>query len=234
MALIFKKPPKRKAGQRAGLTRAKIIDAAVKLWDDAGPNGFAIRKLAKQLKVGATTIRAHVKGGIPELRREIARRALADLTPPYKPNQNPNDYLQWFFRSALASFRQRPRLARLVVLELTDDPLLSLMFAERMCATIAGLDAKADLVCGLELLIGRLTEAAMIESGAWAQRHPKLTTAHIQAQLQNASKTEFPTLTQAPPALGANLMRRTETDYLQKRADAAVAEFIADLPTNGS
>jgi hypothetical protein len=67
MALIFKKPPKRKAGQRAGLTRAKIIDAAVKLWDDAGPNGFAIRKLAKQLKVGATTIRAHVKGGIPEL-----------------------------------------------------------------------------------------------------------------------------------------------------------------------
>jgi hypothetical protein len=45
MALIFKKPPKRKAGQRAGLTRAKILDAPVKLWDDAGPNGFAIRKL---------------------------------------------------------------------------------------------------------------------------------------------------------------------------------------------
>ena len=37
MALIFKMAPKRKAGQRAGLTRAKIIDAALKLWDDAGP-----------------------------------------------------------------------------------------------------------------------------------------------------------------------------------------------------
>jgi hypothetical protein len=37
---------------------------------------------------------------------------------------------------------------------LTDDPLLSLMFAERMFATIAGLAAKADLVWGLELLIG--------------------------------------------------------------------------------
>jgi AcrR family transcriptional regulator len=232
MALIFKKPPKRKAGQRAGLTRAKIIDPAVKLWDAAGPDGFTLRKLAAQLKVGPTTVRAHVKGGIAELRREIARRVLAELAPPYKPNQSPNDYLQRFFRSALASFRQRRRLARLVVLELTDDPLLSLMFAERMCATIAGLEAKADLVCSLELLIGRLTEAAMIESGAWAQRHPKLAMAHIQARLQNASKTEFPTLTEAPQAFGAELMRRTETDYLQKRADAAVAGFLVDLPTN--
>jgi hypothetical protein len=46
------------------------------------------------------------------------------------------------------------------------------MFAERMFATIAGLAAKADLVWGLELRIGRLTEATMIESGAWARRDP--------------------------------------------------------------
>ena len=114
VALIFKKPTKRKAGQRAGMTRAKIVDAAVKLWDSAGPEGFTIRKLALQLKVVPTTIRAHVKGGIGELRREVARRVLADLTRPYKPNQDPNDYLREFFRSALASFRQRPTLARLV------------------------------------------------------------------------------------------------------------------------
>ena len=95
----------RKAGQRAGMTCAKIVDAAVKLWDSAGPEGFTIRKLALQLKVVPTTIRAHVKGGIGELRREVARRVLADLTRPYKPNQDPNDYLREFFRSALASFR---------------------------------------------------------------------------------------------------------------------------------
>ena len=40
------------------MTRAKIVDAAVKLWDSAGPEGFTIRKLAK-LKVVPTTIRAH-------------------------------------------------------------------------------------------------------------------------------------------------------------------------------
>ena len=116
--------------------------------ESAGPEGFTIRKLALQLKVVPTTIRAHVKGGIGELRREVARRVLADLDSACKPNQDPNDYLQEFFRSALASFRQRPTLARLVILELTDDPLLSLMFAERMFATIAGLAAKADLAGG--------------------------------------------------------------------------------------
>ena len=67
---------------------------------------------------------------------------------------------------ALASFRKHPRLGRLVILQLTDDPLLSLIFAERMGATIAALSATADLILGLELLIGRLAEATMIESGA--------------------------------------------------------------------
>ncbi len=229
MAVIYKKETKRKAGQRAGMTREKIIEAAVKLWEAAGPEGFTIRKLAARLKVVPTTIRAHVKGGAAELRREIARRVLADLTPPYKPDQRRNDYLQEFFRLVLASFRKHPRLARLAILQLTDDPLLSLINAERMSATIAGLCVKADPILGLELLIGRLAEVTMMESGAWALRDPKNAGGYIQARLFNASKTEFPTLTQAPQALGAKLVQRAEPDYLQKRADAAVKAFVADL-----
>ena len=108
------------------------------------------------------------------------------------------------------------------------------MFAERMFATIAGLAAKADLVWGLELLIGRLTEATMIESGAWARRDPKLAVGHIQARLVKASKTEFPTLTFASHTLGAKLIGRSEPDYLQERADEAVAAFVADLSAGGS
>lgn len=71
-----KAAPKRKAGQRAGMTPAKIVDAAVKLWDAAGPEGFTIRRLARELKVVPTTIGAHVKDGIDELKWEVARRGL--------------------------------------------------------------------------------------------------------------------------------------------------------------
>ena len=103
-----------------------------------------------------------------------------------------------------------------------------------MLATIAGVAAKADPIWGLELLIGRLAEVAMIESGGWACEDPKLTANHIQLRLANAPKTEFPTLTQAPHTLGAKLVRRSKPDYLQERADAAVAALIADLVATGS
>jgi hypothetical protein len=115
------------------------------------------------------------------------------------------------------------------ILELTDKPLLSLAFAERMGMTIVSLAPKADLILGLELLVGRLAEATMIEGGAWALRDSKDAGGYIQALLFKVSKTEFPTLTKAPSALGANLIQRGAPDHLQKRADAAVKAFVADL-----
>jgi Bacterial regulatory proteins, tetR family len=48
---------KRKAGTRAGLTKAAIVTAAAELIESIGPNGFSLRKLAKALGVGPTTIR---------------------------------------------------------------------------------------------------------------------------------------------------------------------------------
>ena len=64
-------------------------------------------------------------------------------------------------------------LGRLVAHELTDDPLLSLVFAERMGATIVGLATGVDVIWGLELLIGRLVGLVMIETGRLARADPK-------------------------------------------------------------
>ena len=44
----------------------------------------------------------------------------------------------------------------------------------------------------------------------------------------------FPTLTFASHTLGAKLIGRSEPDYLQERADEAVAAFVADLSAGGS
>ena len=119
------------------------------------------------------------------------------LTPPDQPNQKPKEYLQAFIRSALSSFRQQPSLGRLVALELTDDPLLSLVFAERMGATIVGLAAGVDVVWGLELLIGRFVGLVMVETGRLARADPKTANPILQGRLLGVSSTEFPTLKQA-------------------------------------
>lgn len=233
MAIKIKPRIKRTAGQRAGMNRAKIAAAATKLWLTTGPEKFTIRELAKQLKVGPTTIHAHFKGGIGDLRREIARRALEDLTPPHQPNQTPKDDLRAFMRSALSSFRQQPTLGRLVAHELTDDPLLSLVFAERMGATIVGLATGVDVIRGLELLIARFVGLVMVETGRLARADPKTANPILQGRLLGVSSTEFPTLKQAPQTLGAALIKRAEPDHLTKKADAAATAFIADLSKGG-
>ena len=215
------------------MNRAKIAAEATKLWQTLGPDEFTIRQLARKLKVGPTTIHAHFKGGIRDLRKEIARRALADLTPPYQPNQNAKDYLRAFLQSAVSSFRQQPSLGRLVAFELTDDPLLSLVFAERMGATIVGLVGGVDIIRALDLLVGRLVGLVMVETGALARGDPNSAGTVLQARLIGVSGTEFPTLKQAQQTLGAALIQRGEPDYLSKKANAVAAAFIADLSKGG-
>jgi len=211
------------------MTRPKIATAATMLWTAVGPDKFTIRKLAKQLKVGPATIHAHFKGGLVDLRREIARRALADLTPPYKPKQDPKIYLREFFGATLTTFRQKPHLGRLVIFETTDDPFLSFVFAERMGATVESLNKKADLIWALELFICRWAGLVLLETGAWARRDRKTAQTHLQTRLVEASGAEFPTLKQVPQKLGAALIKRADATYIEKAADAAAAAFLADL-----
>ena len=170
VAITITKPKKRTPGQRAGMNPLKIAEAARELWAAEGPDNFTIRKLAKKLKVGPTTIHAHFKGGLSELRRAIARRSLEDLVPAYKPKQGPKDYLQQFFRESLATFRKSPHLGRLVALEVTAAPMLSLVFAERIATTSRSLNKNVDIVRSLEAVIAQWTGLVLIETGAWVWR----------------------------------------------------------------
>ena len=85
---------KRKAGTRAGLTKAAIAAAAVKLIETGGMSKFSLRELAKELGVVPTTIHTHFKGGVNEISKAIAVAALSGLAPPFKPKQEPGDYLR--------------------------------------------------------------------------------------------------------------------------------------------
>ena len=64
--------PKRKAGTRAGLSKPAIVVAAAKLIESVGANGFSLRKLAKALGVGPTTIHFHFEGGVAEPSFELS------------------------------------------------------------------------------------------------------------------------------------------------------------------
>ena len=205
------------------------MSAATLLWAADGPDEFTVRKLARKLKVGPTTIYAHFKGGLPELRREVARKALVDRTPPYEPKQEPKDYLRDILKNSLAAFRDVPHLGRLVVSELTNDPLLSLTFAERMGSTFQGLKKSADVVWALEVFIAKWAGLLLLEIGGWARQDAEVVKARLQARLIDVSAVEFPTLKAAPQHLGALLGKRAQPTYLEKVADVAAAAFLSDL-----
>ena len=86
--------PKRKPGTRAGLTKAGIATAAVKLIDSAGMDHFSVRKLANEMGVGPTSIHAHFKGGTEAILDAVAAQALAGTTRPFKPMEEPAEYLR--------------------------------------------------------------------------------------------------------------------------------------------
>ncbi len=49
--------------------------------------GFSLRKLAKALGVGPTTIHFHFEGGVGAAFSAVAQQALAGVTRPFKPKQ---------------------------------------------------------------------------------------------------------------------------------------------------
>ena len=113
---LYKKE-KRKAGTRDGLTKAAIVAAAAKLIESVGANGFSLRRLAKALGVGPTTIHFHFEGGIGAVSSAVAQQALAGVTRPYKPKEEPAAYLAELLLKIMEALHARPVVAKLVVLQ---------------------------------------------------------------------------------------------------------------------
>lgn len=229
LKLTPKEKEKRTAGMRAGMTRERIAQAATKLWLAGGASTFSLRALATNLDVAPATIRAHFRGGAGELLDEVARIALAELGPPFQPQQAPEDYLRAFFRRALAAFRNQPQLGRLVILRLSDDPLLSPTFAERIAACLAATAANQDMAWALELFLTRLSALAIIETARWLASDPKDIEERILDQTSVLSEVEFPTLRLVGDKLAAAMAARRAAGGLDAVADATTAALIAEL-----
>ena len=135
---------KRKAGTRAGLTKGAIVTTAAKLIESVGANGFSLRKLAKALGVGPTTIHFHFEGGVGAVSSAVAQQALAGVTRPFKPKEEPAAYLGELLLKILQALHARPVVAKLVVLQLSSNPILEPLLAERLLLALAALGVPTE------------------------------------------------------------------------------------------
>ncbi|MCU7823458.1 TetR/AcrR family transcriptional regulator [Kitasatospora sp. DSM 101779] len=65
---------------RAGLTPAAVVDRAVELVDEQGPEALTLAAVAGRAGVATPSLYKHVTGGLAELRRLIAVRVTDELT----------------------------------------------------------------------------------------------------------------------------------------------------------
>ena len=135
---------KRKAGTRAGLTKPAIAAAAAKLIESVGANGFSLRKLAKALGVSPTTIHFHFEGGVGSVFSAVAQQALAGVSWPFKPKEEPAAYLGELLLKILQALHARPVVAKLVALRLSSNPLLDPLLAERLLLVLAAHGAPTE------------------------------------------------------------------------------------------
>src|SRR5271166_2371471 len=96
--------------------------------------------LAKALGVGPTTIHFHFEGGVGSVVSAVAQEALAGVTRPFKPKDEPAAYLgELLLKKILQALHARPVVAKLVVLQLSSNAVLHPLLAERLLLALGAL-----------------------------------------------------------------------------------------------
>lgn len=129
----------RKRRPRGSLTREQVVEAALALADDEGPEALTMPMLAHSLKCGVMTIYGYVDHK-EDLLDAIAQRGLRDLRLPHPlPADAAAILLAW---------------GRALRLNLIEHPSLPMIFLSR---PVIG----PGILRGLEALLGPLTRAGM-------------------------------------------------------------------------
>jgi len=199
---------KRKAGTRAGLTKAAIVAAAAKLIESVGANGFSLRKLAKALGVGPTTIHFHFEGGVGAVSSTVAQQALAGVTRPFKPKEEPAAYLAELLLKIMEALHARPVVAKLVVLQLSSNPILEPLLAERLLLALAALGVPTEARPKMyQRAMGVIFEMILAECGRSSAAEQKEASAQMHETIAALPSTEFPNLTELREAIVAETVQ---------------------------
>lgn len=157
---------KRKPGQKAHLTRARIVAVLLQKKPE-----FSMSQMAKALGVGRTAIYFHFPKGIPDVQSEIVRTLMVNVAAPFLPAQGWESYLRSLFVAVFDVFRKHPEVAQFAGSVLAANYYLSPLLVERMLVALdlAGLDDGAK-IRGLDLVMASLIGMLTIECAGAASK----------------------------------------------------------------
>jgi hypothetical protein len=180
--------------------------------------------------VGPTSIHAHFKGGTEAVLGAIAAQALAGTTRPFKPTEEPAEYLRELLLKMLQALHARPTVARLVVLRLSSDPILDPLLAERLLLTLTALGVPAEALPKMfQRAMGVILEMILTVSARSGAAEQKGLSAQVHKAIAALSSTEFPNLTELREALVAATVEAGASKPSQEVAALYAGRLIATL-----
>jgi TetR/AcrR family transcriptional regulator, tetracycline repressor protein len=209
MAIIIRRRPRRKPGERADLSMGKIAAAAFDVLEKAGLEEFSARLVAKRLGVSPAAIYAHFDGGLAGLKQALVFIILRDVARPYGPNDSPAGYLRDIFLRMLKAVNGKQALAELIALELSRDNLICPVFLERLLSASLGAGKlPPNPAQALDLVLASLLGMIMVEGETNAgDRIGQLSRSYI-ARVKALAPSEVPTLLATKSDLMLQIKRR--------------------------
>jgi hypothetical protein len=146
------------------------------------------------------------------------------MTRPFKPMEEPAEYFRELLQKILQSLHARPEIARLVVLQLSSNPILDPLLAERLLLTLAALGVPKDALPNtFHQGLGAILEMILMVSARSKPAEQKWLSAQMNKVIAALPSTEFPSLTELREALVAEAV-----DAGGSKPSPEVAAFYAN------
>lgn len=176
-----------------GLTRQRILDAALAVIDEKGLAGFSMRELSASLGVYPASIYWHVGGSKAQLFAEIAATITANAMRPEDVHDDWRETLRRFFRSYRAAVAQHPNVAQLLGAQMQSNGLPNAPMVEIVLGALqrAGYNGQA-LADAFNAVIGGLAGFVTMEFGPAPPDRPGHWAETMNAQIDALDAQAFP------------------------------------------
>ena len=147
----------------------------------------------------------------PSLARSPSR-ALAGVTRPFKPKEEPAAYLAELLLKILEALHARPVVANLVVLQLSSNPILEPLLAERLLLALAALGVPTEARPKMyQRAMGVIFEMILAECGRSSAADQKEASAQMHKTIGSVVRLKTALAAdnvRSPVRIGGNLISR--------------------------
>lgn len=178
------------------LSRGQIVEAALRLIDEAGLDAFSVREVARHLGVYPTALYWHLPGGRNALLAAAAAAALDEVALPFEADDDWEGWIRSLFHRYRDSLRQHPNVAPLLGAQLVSNAGVNLRLVERVLAALeaAGF-AGAGLIAAYNAVIAAMLGYVTLELAPTPKEDPDGWAADFEANIRALPPADYPRLT---------------------------------------